>query len=88
MAIVQMPQMIGGHRVMVDVEVPDDVILRDNNQRDLFQKAHNAVDNNLAYLAIPTPTQAQAVQQVERLTRQVTGIIRMMMALLDSTDGT
>lgn len=47
----------------------------------LQQKAATALANNATYLAIPSPTQAQAVTQVGALTRQVNGIMRILNSL-------
>lgn len=58
------------------------------NQAILLQKAANALNNNLSYLAIPSPTQAQAVAQVTALTRQVDALIRLAADLLADTSGT
>jgi hypothetical protein len=85
------------------------------NQTTLQSRAQDALTNNIAalalpdptpanqsYLAIATPTQAQAVAQVTALTRQndalvaqttaltrqVNALIRLAMNLLDTTDGT
>lgn len=58
------------------------------NATTLREKAIGAVATNVAYLAIVTPTQAQVVTQVDRLTRQVDGIIRLLLNQTDSTGGT
>lgn len=54
----------------------------------LLNKAQVALANNLAYLAIPSPTQAQAIAQVQALTQQVDAIIRIILSQTDSTQGT
>lgn len=46
------------------------------NRDQLSQRAQTAITNNDAYLAIPSPTQAQAVTQVAALTRQMNGLLR------------
>lgn len=51
-------------------------------------KADTALANNTTYLAIVSPTQAQAVAQVERLTRQVNAVIRQLTSQLDDLTGT
>lgn len=51
----------------------------------LFTRAQTALTNNAAYLAIPSPTQAQAGAQVQSLTRQVDGLIRLALGLLTTT---
>lgn len=54
----------------------------------IWAKGPQAIANNLAYLAIVSPTQAQAVTQVSALTRQVNALIRLLQGELDTTDGT
>jgi hypothetical protein len=54
----------------------------------LQDKARNALASNAVYLAIPTPTQAQAVQQVERLTRQVNGLMRVFLGYVNNLGDT
>lgn len=54
----------------------------------LLAKAPVAFANNAAYLAIAAPTAAQAIIQVEKLTRQVNVIIKLTQGLLADTAGT
>lgn len=59
------------------------------NMATLLGKADAASTNNAAYLALASPTNAQAVAQVAALTRQVTVLVRLARRdLLNSTDGT
>lgn len=58
------------------------------NQAALQQRAQAALTNNVTYLAIPSPTNAQAVTQVSALTRQVDGIIRLLLNQFDTITGT
>jgi hypothetical protein len=43
---------------------------------------------NAAYLALPSPTNAQNAAQVQRLTRLTTALAKLMLEQLDTTDGT
>jgi len=61
----------------------------------LQNKAQAALTNNIAALALPTPSfplsnaaQQALVNQVTALTRQMDAIIRLLLNVLDSTDGT
>ena len=54
----------------------------------LESKAQAALVNNATYLAIGTPTTAQAIAQVAALTRQVDAVIRMILNQFDTTVGT
>lgn len=65
-----------------DVEVPDEEVRR----RTIEAQAQTALANNAAYLAISSPTQAQAIAQVEALTRQVNKLIRLVLNRLDDTE--
>lgn len=53
------------------------------NRDDLTAKAEAALAANKTYLAFANPTQAQAVAQVARLTRQVNALIRLALNLTD-----
>jgi hypothetical protein len=52
----------------------------------LRARAVTALDANRTYLTLAPPSQAQVVAQVNALTRQVNGLIRMVLAVLDDTD--
>src|SRR5262249_3687142 len=54
----------------------------------ISSRAVKAIATNIAYLAIPSPTNAQAVTQVNALTKEVTAIIRLILNQLASTSGT
>lgn len=60
-------------------QTPDEILAA--NAATVLQRAQQALGVNATYLAIVSPTTAQAVAQVGALTRQVNGIIR---TLLDS----
>lgn len=62
--------------------------LAEVNQQALLTKAANALAANHAYLAIPAPTQAQAVAQVAALTRQTNALIRLAAGQLSDTSDT
>lgn len=51
-------------------------------------KLQNALTANAAYLALATPTNADVVAQVRLLTRECSGIMRMVGNWLDTTTGT
>jgi hypothetical protein len=54
----------------------------------LAGKAATAITNNQTFLALATPTPAQAAAQIQALTRQVNALIRVQLGILDATDGT
>lgn len=72
--------------VQVDITAP-------SVQYDLHARARQALAANATFLAIPAPTNAQAVAQVKALTRQTNALIRLLVAvdgardlLVESTD--
>lgn len=67
---------------------PDPLAALFANRATLAGEAIQAITNNINYLGVGTPTQAQAIAQVAALTRQVDGIIRVLLGALDVTDGT
>lgn len=58
------------------------------NAQAIAQKAEAALAANATFLALASPTQAQAVAQVQALTRQVNGLIRFLAGEFDTTSGT
>lgn len=59
-----------------------------DNAEVLRGKAGQALAINTAFLALPTPTNAQVVTQVQRLTRQMNALIRLTLAQLDDISDT
>lgn len=55
------------------------------NQQTLLAAAQAAITNNVAFLAIPAPTQAQGLAQIQALTRQVDALIRFALNMFDAT---
>lgn len=68
------------------VQVSSVQATRDANRQTLIDRATQALDTNRAFTALPSPTQAQALAQVQALTRQNTALIRLLVGLLDATD--
>lgn len=64
------------------------VLTADANAETIHARAYNAIAANDTFLAITSPTNAQAIAQVQKLTRENTAIIRLLLGLLDSTAGT
>lgn len=51
-------------------------------EEQLFTSAYTALANNQTFLAIASPTNAQAVSQVQALTRQVDALIKVVLRLV------
>ena len=73
------------HGLTFQAPAPDSPVA---NYTTIIGKLNQALTANANYLAIPTPSQAQVVQQVDRLTRECTGLIRAVLGLYDSQSGT
>lgn len=62
--------------------------LRADNIDVLQQRAVAAIAANVAFLAIGAPTNAQVLAQTQRLTRECTAVIRLLLNQADDTSGT
>lgn len=58
----------------------------DGREQQIRTNADAAIDGNRTFLALASPTNAQNAAQVKALTRQVNGVLRMMLRRLDATD--
>ena len=59
---------------------------RETNRLILEDRASNAINNNKDFLALSAPTNAQALKQIQALTRQTNAIIRLLVRELDDID--
>jgi hypothetical protein len=58
------------------------------NQTTIRSRAQTALTTNATYLALASPSTAQTTAQVQALTRECNGLIRLLLDLFDSTTGT
>lgn len=58
------------------------------NKAILVSKARAALAVNATFLALVAPTNAQTLAQVQALTKECNGIIRLLINALDATTGT
>jgi len=76
----------GGQEIGTDVEAvrtPQQV-----NETKIRSRVAATLAANATYLALPTRTSTQIAVQVEALTRQNIALGRLLVGLLDTTDGT
>lgn len=90
--VTPLPVPAGTHLIAEDAALaagysmpPDSVEVSNRNL--LVQRASAALDGNNTYLAVVTPTNTQVAAQVTRLTREVSGLIRLILSRLDTADG-
>lgn len=67
--------------VTVDADGNDPSV---QNVNTLASRAQAALTNNQTYLALSSPTTAQNTAQIKALTRQMDGVIRLLLGLFDS----
>lgn len=60
----------------------------DTNTAAMQDKAFTAITANNNFLALTSPTNAQVLAQVQRLTRECTALIRLLLTIDDSSAGT
>lgn len=63
-----------------------DVSTEQANDETIRQQALDALTTNRTYIARQSPTAAQNTAQIQALTRQVNGLIRLVLGRLDATD--
>lgn len=66
----------------------DAAALAVTNETTLRDRAAAALTANDTFLALASPTNAQTLAQVQKLTRECSGLIRLVIRALDTTDGT
>lgn len=60
----------------------------ETNEVTIRANAATAIAANATYLAIGSPSAAQVAAQVTRLTRECSGVIRLLLGVFDSTSDT
>lgn len=59
-----------------------------SNEDTIRLRAETALTTNANFLAIPSPNNTQLANQVKALTRECSGIIRLLLNRTETTDGT
>ena len=72
--------------VVNDTTVNVETSPQEDNYDTIQQAARQALAANRTFLAIATPTAAQNAAQAKALTRQMNGVIRLLLTELDGTD--
>lgn len=85
MALIRQETWQGG--VLVDVQQVEEPI-EDSNARTLRTRAIAALNANATYLAIANPNNSQVAAQVTTLTKECSGLIRLLLNQFDTTAGT
>lgn len=73
-----------GSRRSVTVDVPQSEV----NYEALRAKANNAFAANATFLALAAPTNAQAINQIQLLTKEFNALAKLYLNQLDDTNGT
>ena len=78
------PTVVWTQRPMIADELAN--VTANTNRTTIQTQAKTALANNRTYLAIATPTTAQMRAQIDALTRQHQGMIRLLLGQLDGTN--
>lgn len=65
------------------VRCPNCFAKAENKRQEMVEAARQAFETNKAFIALDPPTSAQAMQQVDRLTLQMQGVLRLLADVLD-----
>jgi len=66
----------------------DDARMSGANRGQIVDRAQTALTVNDTYLALPAPTQAQALTQVAVLTREVNAVLRLILGQVSAVSDT
>jgi len=67
---------------------PGPLLTAQTNAADLTAKAQAAIAANATFLALASPTNPQVLAQVQRLTRECSALIKLLLNDLNDTSGT